>query len=96
MLRLPWPLRIVLGIAAAGFGIWAHSHHSTSHTWMEGELRKAIDAQIAPQTVSSVHCSVHDPNATCTFVVSGQTYRQHFHRDDSTWTPADQATPVSR
>ena len=60
------------------------------------ELRKSIDAQIAPRTVSSVHCAVTDPTATCTFIVSGTTYRQHFSRSDHTWTPSDAPAAVAR
>jgi hypothetical protein len=93
---LPLPFRIVAVIALAGLGFWLRGQHSTSHTWMEGELRTSIDAQIAPRTVSSVHCAVTDPTATCTFVVSGTTYRQHFTRSDHTWTPSDAPAAVAR
>ena len=93
---LPLPFRIAAVVALAGLGFWLRGQHSTSPTWMEGELRTSIDAQIAPRTVSSVHCAVTDPTATCTFVVSGTTYRQHFSRSDHTWTPSDAPAAVAR
>jgi hypothetical protein len=92
--RFPWPVRLVVGLAIAGVAAFYGSHRGTSHTWMEGKLRDQIDAQIAPRTVSAVHCDVTAPAATCRFTVSGVTYVQHFHLDGRTWRPADQPAGV--
>ena len=92
--RLPWPYRIVIALAAAGVAAYFGTHHGTSHTWMEGKLRDQIDAKIAPRTVSSIHCDVASPSATCRFTISGQAFVQHFHLDGNTWSSTDTATPV--
>jgi hypothetical protein len=92
--RLPWPLRLVLGLGVAGVVAFFGHHHGTSHTWMEGKLRDQIDAQIAPRTVSAVHCDVSSPSATCRFTVSGVTFVQHFHLDSNTWRPTDEPARV--
>jgi hypothetical protein len=88
--RLPWPIRIVLGLAVAGAAAFFGTHHGTSHTWMEGKLRDQIDAQIAPRTVSAIHCDVASPSATCHFTISGVTFVQHFRLNGNTWRPSDQ------
>lgn len=92
--RFPWPIRIVIGIAIAGVAAFFGTHHGTSHTWMEGKLRDQIDAQIAPSTVSAIHCDVSSPAATCRFTVSGVTFVQHFHLDGNTWRSTGQPARV--
>ncbi len=61
---------------------------------MDGALRDQINAEIAPRTVSAVHCDVTAPSATCRFTVSGQTYVEHFRLDGHTWLAAGRPTPV--
>ena len=76
---------LFLPLAIAAPFIYHHMH--PTHTWLEGKVRDTVDQQIAPLTVTSVHCTVNGDAADCDLSTSdGHRYTIHVTKSGNTWT----------
>jgi hypothetical protein len=83
----------MLPILLLGVPIWQHFH--PTHEWLEGKVRDSVNKEIAPATVSSVHCNVTGDTATCNLSTSDRhAYAIHVTKNGDTWT-VDRVTQVS-
>ena len=64
-----------------------YHHFHPTHSWLEGKVRDTVNAQIAPLTVTSVHCTVNGDAADCDLSTSdGHRYAIHVTKSGDTWT----------